>query len=66
MNVKFLYQDVGVVFLAYKNVVVLCFVCRNYDKVLKELGKLSDNIRVTENGIVSAVDRTFKSSDSAF
>ena len=28
--------------------------------------KLCDNIRVTKNGLVSGVDRMFKSSDSAF
>ena len=48
MKSKFLYQEVDVVFLAYKGVVVRCFVCRNYDKVLMETGKLYDNIRVTK------------------
>ena len=42
------------------------FVCRNFDTVLMETGKLCDNIRVTKNGLVSSVDRMFKSSDSAF
>ena len=41
-----------------------CFVCRNSDKVLVETGKFSDNIRITENGLVSGVDRAFKSSNS--
>ena len=31
-----------------------------------ETGKLCDNIRVTKNGLVSGVDRMFKSSDSSF
>ena len=29
-------------------------------------GKLTDNIRVTKNGLGSGVDRIFQSSDSAF
>ena len=66
MESKFLYQDVDVVPLADKGIVVRCFVCRNYDKVLMETGKFCDNIRVTKNGLVSGVDRMFKSSDSAF
>ena len=66
MKSKFLYQDVDVVSLADKGIIVRCFVCRNYDKVLMETGKLCDNIRVTKNGLVSGVDRMFKSSDSAF
>ena len=66
MKSKFLYQDVDVVSLADKGIVVRCFVCMNYDKVLMETGKLCDNIRVTKNGLVSGVDRMFKSSDSAF
>ena len=66
MKSKFLYQDVDIVSLADKGIVVRCFVCRNYDKVLMETGKLCDNIRVTTNGLVSGVDRMFKSSDSAF
>ena len=39
-----------------KCVVVGCFVCRDYDKILMETGKFSDSIRVTENGLVSGVD----------
>ena len=66
MKSKFLYRDVDVVSLSYKGIVVRCFVCRNYDKVLMETGKLCVNIRVTKNGLVSGVDRMFKSSDSAF
>ena len=31
-----------------------------------ETGKLTDNIRVTKNGLGSGVDRMFQSSDSAF
>ena len=48
MKSKFLYEDVDVVFLTDKVIVVRCFVCRNYDKVLMETGKLCDNIRVTK------------------
>ena len=66
MKSKFLYQDVDVVSLADKGIVVRCFVCRNYDKVLMETGNFCDNIRVIKNGRVSGVDRMFKSSDSAF
>ena len=64
-EVKFRYQDVDVVSLAHKGIVVRCFVSRNYDKVLMETEKLCDNIRVTKNGLVSGVDRMF-TSDSAF
>ena len=46
MKSKFLYQDVDVVSLADKGIVVRCYVCRNYDKVLMETGKFFDNIRV--------------------
>ena len=66
MKSKFLYQDVDVVSLADKGIVVRCFVCRNYDEVLMETGKLCENIRVIKSGLVSGVDRMFKSSDSAF
>ena len=54
MKSKFLYMyhDVDVVSLPDKGIVVRCFVCRNYDKVLMETGKLCDNIRVTKNGLV--------------
>ena len=48
MKSKFLYQDVDVVSLADKGIVVRCFVCRNYDKVLMETGTFCDNIRVTK------------------
>ena len=64
MKSKFLYQDVDVVSLADKAIVVRCFVCRN--KVLIETGKICDNIRVSKNGLVSGVDRMSKSSDFAF
>ena len=53
-------------FLANKCIFIGCFVSRNYDKILMETGKLTDNIRVTKNGLGSGVDRMFKSSDSAF
>ena len=63
---KFLYQDADVILPADKCIVVRSFVRRNYDKVLMETGKFSDNLRVTENGLVSGVDRAFKSSNSTF
>ena len=65
MESKFLEQDVGVVFLANKGIVIGSFVGRNYNKILMETGKFMDNIRVTKNGLGSGVDRMFKSSDSA-
>ena len=46
--------------LADKCIVVGCFVCGDYDKILMETGKFSDNFRVTENGLVSGVDRVLK------
>ena len=52
--------------LADKCIVVRCFVCGDYDKILMETGKFSDNIWVTENGLVSGVDRVLKSSNSTF
>ena len=66
MESKFLDQDVDVVSLANKGIVIGCFVGRNYNKILMETGKLTDNIRVTKNGLGSGVDRMFQSSDSAF
>ena len=66
MESKFLGQDVDVVSLANKGIVIGCFVGRNYNKILMETGKLTDNIRVTKNGLGSGVDRMFQSSDSAF
>ena len=64
---KFLNQDADVILLADKCIVVRSsFVCMNYDKVLMETGKFSDNRRVTENWLVSCVDRAFKSSNSTF
>ena len=66
MESKFLDQDVDVVSLASKGIVIGCFVGRNYNKILMETGKLTDNIRVTKNGLGSGVDRMFQSSDSAF
>ena len=65
MESKFLDQDVDVVSLANKGIVTGCFVGRNYNKILMETGKLTDNIRVTKNGLGSGVDRMFQSSDSA-
>ena len=66
MESKFLDQDVDVVSLANKGIFSGCFVGRNYNKILMETGKLTDNIRVTKNGLGSGVDRMFQSSDSAF
>ena len=43
--------------LADKRIVVGCFVCGDYDKILMETGKFSDNIKVTENVLVCGVDR---------
>ena len=63
---KFLYQDAGVIRLADKYIVVRSYVCRNYNKVLMETGKFSDNLRVTKNGLVSGVDRALKSLNSTF
>ena len=63
---KFLCQDVDVISLPDKCVVVRCFVSGDYDKILMETGKFSDNIRVTENGRLSCVDRVLKSSNSTF
>ena len=37
--------------------VVRCFVCGDYDKILEETAKFSGNIRVTETGLVTGVDR---------
>ena len=65
MGSKFLDQDIDVVFLANKCIVIAGFVGRSYNKILMETGKFMDNIRVTKNGLVSGVDRMFKSSDSA-
>ena len=66
MASEFLDQDVDVVSLANKGIVIGCFVSRNYNKILMETGKLTGNIRVTRNGLGSGVDRMFQSSDSAF
>ena len=63
---KFLYQDADVIPLADKCIVARSFVFMNYDKVLMEAGKSSGNHRVTENGLVSGVDRAIKSSNSTF
>ena len=57
LSPSFLWQDADVMSLANKCIVVGCFVCGDYDKILMETGKFSDNIRVTENGLVSGVDR---------
>ena len=66
MESKFLDQDVDVESLANKGIVIGCFVGRNYNKIFMETVKLTDNIRVTNNGLESGVDRKFQSSDSAF
>ena len=59
MESKFLDQDVDVVSLANKGIVIGCFVGRNYKKILMETGKLTGNIRVTKNWLGSGVDRMF-------
>ena len=46
--------------LADKCIVVGCFVCGDYDEILMKTRKFSNNIRVTENGLVSGVDRVLK------
>ena len=61
---KFLCQDADVLSLADKCIVVGCFVCGYCDNIL--IDKFSDNIRVSENGLVSGVDRVLKSSNSTF
>ena len=66
MESKFLDQDIDVVSLANKGLVIWSFVGRNYNKIEMKTGKLTDNIRVTKNGLGSGVDRMFQSSDSAF
>ena len=66
MESKFLDQDVDVVSLTRKDIIIGCFARRNNNKIIMETGKLTDNIRVTKNGLGSGVDRMFKSSDSAF
>ena len=49
MESKFLDQDVDVGSLANKGIIIGCFGGRNYNKILMETGKLTDNIRVTKN-----------------
>ena len=66
MESKFLVQNVDVVFLANKGIVIGSFVGRNYNKILMETRKFMDNIKVTKNGLGSGVNRMFKSLDSAF
>ena len=56
---KFLCQDADVLSLADKYIVVGCFVCGDQDKIIMETGQLSDIITVTENGLVTGVDRVF-------
>ena len=65
MESKFLDQDVDVMSLANTGTVIGCFVRRNYNEILMT-GKLTDNIKVTKNGLGSGVDRMFQSSDSTF
>ena len=43
--------------LAGKYIVVGFFVCGDYEKILLETGKFSDNISVDKNGLVSGIDR---------
>ena len=51
MESNFLDQDVDVVFLAIKGIVIGSLVGRNYKKILMETGKFMDNTRVTKNGL---------------
>ena len=48
MESKFLDQDDDVVSIANKGIVIGCFIGRNYNKILMETRKLTDNIRVTK------------------
>ena len=58
MKSKFLCQDADIMSLVDKCIVVVrCFFCGDYDKILMVTGKFSDNIRVTKNGLVSGVDK---------
>ena len=66
MESKFLDQDVDVVSLTNKGIVIRCFVSRNYNKILMETRKPTGNISVTKNGLGYGVDRMFQLSDSAF
>ena len=59
MESKFLDQDVDVVFLANKGIVIGSLVGRNYNKILMETGKFMDNISVPKNGLGFDVDRMF-------
>ena len=52
MKFKFLYQDADLVSLADKGIVVRCFVCRSYDKVLMETGKLCGRIKKDQKRII--------------
>ena len=52
---KFLCQDTDVMSLADNCIVVGCVVYGDFNKIIMESGKLSDNIRVTEHGLVSAL-----------
>ena len=38
----------------------LFLVCGDFDKILMEAGKFSDNIRFIENGLLFGVDSVFK------
>ena len=60
---KFLCQEADVMSLSDKCIVVRCFVCGVYDQILMEMELFSDNIRVTENGLVSGADRVRKYSN---
>ena len=51
---------------AYKGIFIGCFVGGTINKIFMVTGKLIDNIRVTNNGLWSGVDRMSKSSESAF
>ena len=46
---KFLYQDAYVMPLADKCVVLRCFLCGDFHRILMETGKISDHLSVTKN-----------------
>ena len=56
MESKFLDQDIDVVFLANKCIVIGGFVGRNYNKILMETGKFMDNIRQVQGRMVPTLN----------
>ena len=53
MQSNFLYQEADVISLEGQCIIVRCFVSRNYDNVITETGKLSNDL------VVSGVHRMF-------